>query len=291
MGMFVSKPGGFLEYAQALDPTVKGSDFLPRRLYGDFLQSRVEQAVKNAGSFGHDVNVIPFMAESLVPSSEGVTIGYGDEVAQAEAAVLAIGSLPPRPLPGVEDAAIASGRYVTDPWPYLVSAPADERPLRVLVIGLGLTAVDVVLELSARWPNANFTALSRHGKLPEPHLASASAPGGNDADLVESMRDDPSVRAWMRSRTSRRLAYARRWPASAYAIVVGGPAQRRACTLPAPRPLGLGTGAPSHASTGCRRHRRPRACWPADTWTWKDARRIALARRRAGRQARPSWRR
>ena len=199
MGMFVSKPGGFLEYAQALDPTVKGSDFLPRRLYGDFLQSRVEQAVKNAASFGHDVNVIPFMAESLVPSSEGVTIGYGDEVAQAEAAVLAIGSLPPRPLPGVEDAAIASGRYVTDPWPYLVSAPADDRPLRVLVIGLGLTAVDVLLELSARWPNANFTALSRHGKLPEPHLASASAPGGNDGDLVESMRDDPNVRMWIRS--------------------------------------------------------------------------------------------
>ncbi|KLD67389.1 FAD/NAD(P)-binding protein, partial [Luteibacter rhizovicinus] len=199
MGMFVSKPGGFLEYAQALNPAVKGSDFLPRRLYGDFLQSRVEQAVKNAGSFGHDVNVIPFMAESLVPSSEGVTIGYGDEVAHAEAAVLAIGSLPPRPLPGVEDAAIASGRYVTDPWPYLVSAPVDERPLRVLVIGLGLTAVDVVLELSARWPNATFTALSRHGKLPEPHLASASAPGGDDADLVESMRDDPNVRVWMRA--------------------------------------------------------------------------------------------
>ncbi|MET0935274.1 MAG: FAD/NAD(P)-binding protein [Luteibacter sp.] len=198
MGMFVSKPGGFLEYAQALDPSVKGSDFLPRRLYGDFLQSRVAQAVKNAPSFGHDVNVVPFAAESLVPSSEGVAIGYGDEVAHAEAAVLAIGSLPPRPLPGVEDAAIASGRYVTDPWPYLVSAPADDRPLRVLVIGLGLTAVDVVLELSNRWPNARFTALSRHGKLPEPHLEAASAPGDDGADLVESLHDDPNIRVWLR---------------------------------------------------------------------------------------------
>jgi uncharacterized NAD(P)/FAD-binding protein YdhS len=198
MGMFVGKPGGFLEYAQALDPSVKGSDFLPRRLYGDFLQSRVEHALKNAGSFGHDVNVVPFAAESLVPSSEGVAIGYGDEVAHAEAAVLAIGSLPPRPLPGVEDAAIASGRYVTNPWPYLVSAPADDRPLRVLVIGLGLTAVDVVLELSSRWPNARFTALSRHGKLPEPHLEAASAPGDDGADLVESMHDDPNIRVWLR---------------------------------------------------------------------------------------------
>lgn len=198
MGMFVSKPGGFLEYAQSLDPSVKGSDFLPRRMYGDFLQSRVEQALKNAGSFGHDVNLVPFAAESVIPSEDGVVIGYGDETSRADAVVLAIGSLPPRPLPGVEDAAIASGRYVTDPWPFLASAETDDRPLRVLVIGLGLTAVDVLLELSARWPNAHFDALSRHGKLPEPHLAAASAPHDDGGELIESMRDDPNLRVWMR---------------------------------------------------------------------------------------------
>ncbi|MET0618298.1 MAG: FAD/NAD(P)-binding protein [Luteibacter sp.] len=198
MGMFVSKPGGFLEYAQALDPTVKGSDFLPRRLYGDFLQSRVEQAVKNAASFGHDIHVHPFAADSLVPSAEGVTIGYGDEEAHVEAAVLAIGSLPPRPLAGVEDAAIASGRYVTDPWPFLATATDDDRPLRVLVIGRGLTAVDVLLELSAHWPNAHFNALSRHGKLPEPHLAAASAPSGDSTELIEAMKDDVNIRQWVR---------------------------------------------------------------------------------------------
>lgn len=198
MGMFVSKPGGFLEYAQGLDPKVKGSDFLPRRLYGDFLRSRVEQAVMNARSFGHDINVHPFEADSLVPSSEGVTIGFGDETSRADAAVLAIGSLPPRPLAGVEDAAIASGRYVTDPWPFMAAAQDDDRPLRVLVIGLGLTAVDVLLELSAHWPKAHFTALSRHGKLPEPHLAAASAPTDDGTELIEAMRDDPNVRAWLR---------------------------------------------------------------------------------------------
>ncbi|KAF1007900.1 MAG: hypothetical protein GAK28_01376 [Luteibacter sp.] len=196
MGMFVSKPGGFLEYAQSLDPHVKGSDFLPRKLYGDFLRSRVEQAIGNAHTFKHHINVVPFTADSLVPSKEGITIGYGDESAHADAAVLAIGSLPPRPLPGVQDAAMASGRYVTDPWPYLASASEDDRPLRVLVIGLGLTAVDVLLELSAKWPNARFTALSRHGKLPEPHLDSPSVPGDDGSDLIEALRDDPNARNW-----------------------------------------------------------------------------------------------
>jgi uncharacterized NAD(P)/FAD-binding protein YdhS len=198
MGMFVSKPGGFLEFAQASDPSVKGSDFLPRRLYGDFLRSRVDAAVAGARQLGHDINLVPFCADSLVPSSEGITIGYGEgEEAHAEAAVLAIGSLPPRPLKGVEDAALASGRYVTDPWPYLAAAEGDDRPLRVLVIGLGLTAVDVVLELSARWPNARFTALSRHGHLPEPHLAAASAPSDDGNELAEQMRDDPNIRNWL----------------------------------------------------------------------------------------------
>ncbi|SEP07064.1 Uncharacterized NAD(P)/FAD-binding protein YdhS [Luteibacter sp. UNC138MFCol5.1] len=210
MGMFVSKPGGFLEYAQERDPSVKGSDFLPRRLYGDFLQSRVAQAIRNAPALGHDINILPLTAESLVPSSDGVTIGYGDNEARADAAVLAIGSLPPRPLPGVEDAAIASGRYVVDPWPFLASAVDDDRPLRVLVIGLGLTAVDVLLELSRRWPNARFDALSRHGKLPEPHLAAASAPADDGGELVDAMRDDPNVRAWLR-RLRDAAAHAEDW--------------------------------------------------------------------------------
>ncbi|MBB3225972.1 putative NAD(P)/FAD-binding protein YdhS [Luteibacter sp. Sphag1AF] len=196
MGMFAGKPRGFLEYAQGLDPRVTGSDFLPRRLYGDYLQSRVGQAIEEAPANGHDVRVIPFAVDSLVPENNGVTVGYGEESTQVDAAVLAIGSLPPRSLPGVSDDALASGRYVTDPWPYLAEAPRDERPLRVLIIGLGLTAVDVLLDLSERWPNATFTALSRHGLLPEAHREAASAPADDGSELVEALEDDPNIRTW-----------------------------------------------------------------------------------------------
>ncbi|TCV95892.1 putative NAD(P)/FAD-binding protein YdhS [Luteibacter rhizovicinus] len=197
MGMFASKPQGFLEYAQAADPTVSGSDFLPRRLYGEYLESRVAQAMAKASASGHEVRQIPFTVDSLVPEPSGVTVGYGDESNQTDAAVLAIGSLPPRSLPGVDADVIASGRYITDPWPFLANAEPDERPLRVLVIGLGLTAVDVLLDLSERWPNATFTALSRHGLLPEAHLSAASAPAGDGAELVEALEDDPNIRMWI----------------------------------------------------------------------------------------------
>ena len=39
MGMFASRPGGFLEYAQKRDPSIRGTDFLPRCWYGDYLEA------------------------------------------------------------------------------------------------------------------------------------------------------------------------------------------------------------------------------------------------------------
>lgn len=198
MSMFASKPRGFLEFAQRGDGSIAGTDFLPRRLYGDYLEAEVERALERARSLGHDVNVIPFKVDSLVPEHDGVTILHGEESTHVDAAVLALGALPPQPLSGVSDAAIASGRYVVDPWSFLAQAEPDPAPRKVVLIGLGLTAVDVVLELAAVWPNATFTAISRHGLLPEAHLSSASAPADDGADLIEAMRAAPDIRSWMR---------------------------------------------------------------------------------------------
>ena len=65
------------------------------------------------------------------------------------------------------------------------------------MIGLGLTAVDVLLELSALWPQARFTAISRHGLLPEAHRHAAAAPADDSAGLIESMREAPEIRRWL----------------------------------------------------------------------------------------------
>jgi uncharacterized NAD(P)/FAD-binding protein YdhS len=198
MSMFAGKPRGFLDYAQAVDPGISGSDFLPRRLYGEYLEGEVQRALQQAAAFGHDVRIVPFPVDALVPEATGVNVMYGDEQARADAVVLALGSLPPRPLAGVADDVLASGRYVIDPWPFLAAAEQDDRPLHVVVIGLGLTAIDVVLHLSERWPNATFTAISRHGLPPEAHPHTASAPAGDSAELIDAMRDEPTARSWMR---------------------------------------------------------------------------------------------
>ena len=197
MSMFASQPSGFLDFVKRDDPTVAGTEFLPRRRYGDYLESEVTRALQQSKANGHDVNVVPFAVEGLVPERDGVTVIHGEESRRMDAAVLAIGGLPPQPLKGVSDEVLASGRYVVDPWPMLASTRIEIQPRRVVLIGLGLTAVDVLLELSARWPSTHFTAISRHGLLPEAHLNAAAAPAGDSAELIETMRETPEIRRWI----------------------------------------------------------------------------------------------
>jgi uncharacterized NAD(P)/FAD-binding protein YdhS len=112
--------------------------------------------------------------------------------------VLALGALSPQPLNGVGDDVLESGRYLVDPWQLLRDATTiDPPPRKVALIGMGLTAIDVLLELSALWPQTEFTAISRHGKLPEAHQLAAGAPADDSAELIEAMRETPEIRSWM----------------------------------------------------------------------------------------------
>ncbi|OOG66375.1 pyridine nucleotide-disulfide oxidoreductase [Rhodanobacter sp. B04] len=198
MSMFAGKPRGFLDFLQRDDPAIAGTDFLPRRRYGDYLEAEIVRALEQGKAHGHDVNIIPFTVDALVPESDGVTLIHGEESHRADAAVLALGALPPQPLGGVNAASLESGRYVMDPWQLLADAANIHPPPRkVALIGLGLTAVDVLLELAAQWPQTEFTAISRHGLLPTAHLSRATAPTDDGAELIASMRDAPEIHRWL----------------------------------------------------------------------------------------------
>lgn len=199
MSMFAGKPRGFLDFVQRADPTITGTDFLPRHRYGDYLDAEVTGALERGRARGHHVNIIPFAADALVPETGGVTVVHGDSSHRVDAAVLAIGALPSQPLSGVSAAALASGRYVVDPWAWLARADGlQQAPGNVVLVGMGLTAVDVILDLSERWPQARFTAFSRHGHFPEAHLPTVAWPADDGAELVEAMREVPELTRWMR---------------------------------------------------------------------------------------------
>lgn len=197
MSLFAGKARGFLDFVQRDDPGVAGTDFLPRHRYGDYLEAEIAHALQRGKAHGHDVHLIPVTVDALVPEAGAVTVMHGEETHQLDAAVLALGTLPPRPLTGVDPAALGCGRYIVDPWQLLAEARIEPAPRKVILLGMGPTAVDVILELASRWPQTEFIAISRHGLLPESHMNTAAAPP-DSAELIEAMQDVPDIRYWLR---------------------------------------------------------------------------------------------
>lgn len=198
MGVLGGRPRGFLDFAQQREPTVAGTDFLPRRWYGEYLGAEIAELLTLAQARGTHVRLLKFAIDAVVPEQDGVTVLHGEQHTRVDAAVLALGALPAQPLAGVTAAALSGGRYVVDPWAWLAQLRDNDAPREVVLIGLGLTAADVLLELSARWPQAHFTALSRRGHLPEAHLPTASVPVDDSSDWIEAMHNDPNMAHWMR---------------------------------------------------------------------------------------------
>lgn len=167
MGLFAAQSDDFLRHAAAHAPGVRGTDFLPRRLFGEFIELQLQQAMAAARSAGRHFTIHPSPAESIGVHADGYTVGMANGATlRAGAVVLALGAVPPRPLRTVTPRALASGAYELDPWHL---SPRSRAPRRLVVIGTGLSMVDTMLSASMRWPTAELVAVSRHGLLPMRH--------------------------------------------------------------------------------------------------------------------------
>jgi uncharacterized NAD(P)/FAD-binding protein YdhS len=175
MGVFQEQGEDFIQHASRQLGQVKGTDFLPRRLFGDFIQAQVGARIDTARRAGRSFRIYPENAGEVMRRGEG---GYAvrtgdDRWLDVSHVVLAVGALAQRPLRTVSTAALNSGAYELDPWRLDRYVRA---PRRVLVIGTGLTAVDTLLSASMQWPHAELVAVSRHGLWPFTHSALPLAP-------------------------------------------------------------------------------------------------------------------
>jgi uncharacterized NAD(P)/FAD-binding protein YdhS len=96
-------------------------------------------------------------------------------VLTVDVVVLALGNPPPLRPRGIT---VDDLRLAPDPWdPDLLDRVAADA--RVLLVGTGLTTVDVAAQVAAARPGARITAVSRHGLLPLRHVA--EPPGAAEA--------------------------------------------------------------------------------------------------------------
>ncbi|MBC7953791.1 MAG: FAD/NAD(P)-binding protein [Rhodospirillaceae bacterium] len=193
MSPWPDEPLDFLDWARAHGPglgwpqaaSARAETYLPRRLFGHYIQARFEESRAQALASGgpafiryHDRVV------GLKREADGFRLILGNGELAAHSVVLATGfATPGLPFP-VEG---RGPRLIVDPW-----APGVldriQRDERVLIVGTGLSMVDMIYSLNARGHRGQITAISRHGLLSRVHGASEDiAPLLDEADAARGV--------------------------------------------------------------------------------------------------------
>jgi uncharacterized NAD(P)/FAD-binding protein YdhS len=164
MSALPDDPGHFVRWLEGRGVADAASAFIPRVTYGEYLRQMLDETRRMAGD---RFTVIQGEVDDL-EVSDTATLTLGNRTIHADAAVLAVGNLPPHSPPGLDPDALSADRYMGNPWdPAMPQGLSDDDT--VLIIGTGLTMVDVALTLDAHGYRGKIVALSRRGLLPRPH--------------------------------------------------------------------------------------------------------------------------
>ena len=179
-------------------------EFLPRQAFGRYLQDTLADAQRRAAPLAR-LSPVTSDVLGIRPGAAGrpmrLLLDDGATL-EADFAILATGNPPPStPVPFPD-----SPWCIANPWaPGALDAVQDGRP--VVILGTGLTMLDVVTAVTSNHPRTAIRAVSRHGMLPQVHRGSG---GPADAIWLPALSDtgDPvrlpeliwQVRAAMASR-------------------------------------------------------------------------------------------
>jgi uncharacterized NAD(P)/FAD-binding protein YdhS len=171
--------------------------FAPRRLFGRYLGDILEDAVASGCT-----NVVHASATAATRGDDGWQVELAQSACiQSRAVALAIGNQEPEPLRAF---AAAGERFIANPWGAEARAAVEELAGTggdALIVGTGLTMVDLVLSLDAAGHRGRIVALSRRGLVPRGHADFEPAPIEPDEVPVGRVR---SIWRWLRRRTAER---------------------------------------------------------------------------------------
>jgi uncharacterized NAD(P)/FAD-binding protein YdhS len=183
MSAFEDDSGHFLRWAQERDPHAATGSFLPRGVYGQYLKSLLAAERSRAGTHdsGGRLREVHGDAIAVEPGEAGgaVVVMKSGERIKADRVVLAVGNSMPATPPGGDADLLAHSGYIGNPWDSgaLDRIPPDQP---VLIVGTGLTMMDVVMSLAAGDHEGRVLAISRHGLLPRPHRSPSRPPAHRD---------------------------------------------------------------------------------------------------------------
>ncbi len=193
MSAIAGEPDHFAKRFEAEGGDRRG--FAPRRFFARYLGGILDEAVDG----GH-IELLHRSATSAERSDDNWRIGFADGSSiEAEAVALAIGNQEPGALRAFAD---AGGRFIANPWAGDARAAVEDLAANggdVLLIGTGLTMVDLVLSLDAAGHRGAILALSRRGQAPRSHADFEPAPVERDEIPHGGVQ---SIWRWLRSRSA-----------------------------------------------------------------------------------------
>jgi uncharacterized NAD(P)/FAD-binding protein YdhS len=157
-------PDGFVRWLAARGGIFSAECFVPRLIYGEYLRELLaEEMARQPG------RLALVQGEAIqIELDHGVRVALNDgRTIVADLAILAVGNLPPHHPPGFGDV-LGPDVYSADPWAEGVTSGLGHDDT-VLIVGTGLTMVDMVLRLEAEGFEGKIIAVSRRGLLPHRH--------------------------------------------------------------------------------------------------------------------------
>ncbi|MDB6060996.1 MAG: hypothetical protein JWM78_1099 [Verrucomicrobiaceae bacterium] len=185
MSAFANDPEHFLRFAKSSDATAASADFLPRYVYGDYLQSLLRESIAEKNS-NIEFSIVQGSVIDVHEREGLLHVELSDgQIVDADKVLLATGNTIPTDPSGLDAEFFRSSkRYIRDPWALQILDSID-RQQPMLLIGAGLTAVDVALSLGAKNFNQPIFALSRRGLTPLAHRGLSQEP--HDVTLPASL--------------------------------------------------------------------------------------------------------
>jgi uncharacterized NAD(P)/FAD-binding protein YdhS len=183
MSAIEDDPDHLRRWCLAQGLAVTGDTFLPRSTYGRYLAELLRTVPVPSGSglrTLHDevVDVVDAGSTYLATTASGAVL-------TADVVVLALGNPPPRRERGLD---LLGRRLVGDPWaPDLLDRVSGDA--HVLLVGTGLTTVDVAARIAAAHPRVRLTAASRTALLPLRHEPTAPSCEPSFDTGVRTLRD------------------------------------------------------------------------------------------------------
>ena len=199
MSALPDEPDHFVRWLAANGREEAGASFVQRMTYGAYLRDLLDQALKTSGD---RLTLVRGDAADVVQSGEGACVTLADgRTIDADAAVLAVGNLPPHDPPGFVGTGLSDERYKSDPWDRGVPQGLTDDDT-ILLIGTGLTMIDIALLLESSGFKGRIVAMSRRGLVPQQHDAPAmfpkiaERPVAPPSDLVRMVRARGEAVGW-----------------------------------------------------------------------------------------------